>query len=577
VVLFFIPLSVSKSFLANLRGSQSIVLDTFRNVSTIPDSSKQDSFYRFDHKAHSGVETFVSKAFKISEKTVIPLTANVNVLELLPVPKTAFFPESITPHSVVPDSVLVDRIEIQNVDLGNGMLCGAEDVSVTLKITNTSLPCSTIQKNLPDNEILQYSLQELDTCYHTNISSEDILQQLQIKIISKDPLCPCTLSLFLNYGDTIKIIKSEDYHTLDYNRDMNNYIEDRIIIDQMYDDESLSNGDDDEETGEFLKRKRPKILRPQHDNHSFTKRSSINPHTSKCEKNYHVINGICTACKIGSTRMAGDDPMRGDTSCECILRGYITKNGSFPTVCLCDIDYYVHSFQCVRCPKLSIKAGGDNPAQGYSESGCDPDPNFVSTQTKDMGKEVKKKGGFSKMRTISKIATILSILFIVVVILGLGWCKFINGRRRNNIRSYHNYSASRIYDIEKLDLDGEFEDGRKKKAVFPQSSRFENAQRTASGLMRSHKVTKPFRLLPSIFTQRFTKFTKRNENKNDSDNEESNNHKGNRQNILQTKLKKKKKLKLFNTPKKKKKNETFEKEEDPSSNKIEEDPSLNNT
>ncbi len=74
-----------------------------------------------------------------------------------------------------------------------------------------------------------------------------------------------------------------------------------------------------------------------------------------CPTDWHVVDGACAPCPIGTTNAAGDDPTGADTSCD---------------VAPCAVNQHVVSGACVPCPNGTMNVAGDDPAG--ADTACDP-------------------------------------------------------------------------------------------------------------------------------------------------------------------------------------------------------------
>ena len=70
--------------------------------------------------------------------------------------------------------------------------------------------------------------------------------------------------------------------------------------------------------------------------------SSSNDRKCLCNEDTRVSNGGCVAC-VNRVNAAGDDPLTGDTQCDCLLNEYVSSN------------------QCANCTGSDTRPAGDDP------------------------------------------------------------------------------------------------------------------------------------------------------------------------------------------------------------------------
>ena len=70
--------------------------------------------------------------------------------------------------------------------------------------------------------------------------------------------------------------------------------------------------------------------------------SSSNDRKCLCNEDTRVSNGGCVAC-VNRVNAAGDDPLTGDTQCDCLLNEYVSSN------------------QCAACSGTDTRPAGDDP------------------------------------------------------------------------------------------------------------------------------------------------------------------------------------------------------------------------
>jgi hypothetical protein len=116
--------------------------------------------------------------------------------------------------------------------------------------------------------------------------------------------------------------------------------------------------------------------------------------TVTCQVQEHLVDGVCTACPLGSINGAGDDPSDGNTACVpvyCIANNRVESNACVPcptgisneagddasgadTQCesaLCAADEFVRDSVCLPCENGGLNLPGDD-ANG-ADTICDGD------------------------------------------------------------------------------------------------------------------------------------------------------------------------------------------------------------